>query len=618
MRDLSELGSFAAEAIKNDTVSFIAWQRDGSIITVNPPFYELTGQSQEQVEKELWPGKFTTQESKAHILAGMDDQDLGREARKQEVSIVRADGTLLPVELIINRYQPAGGPVPIYYAFITEIVERKRSIRELAEKEELFRALSETALAAVLLVQNNRVIYANPEAMEMVGYSSDDLKNIYYWDLIHPDFKDEIIKYGDLLLHGKSLPARFEIKFVRKDGEERWCDVSVGPVVYKGKMSGVITALDITERKKSDLALKESEEKFRVLSELSPMAIFMYQGTKLIYANLTATMFTGYSREEIVQKDFWEMVHPKYKDMVRQYGLARQRGEPVPAEYEIEYITKDGELRWAQFTAGQIEYLGKPAGIVTAIDTTERKHYEIALADAKAQAELYVDLMGHDINNMNQASLGFLEMATDKLLATGYLSEEDLQLITNAVDSLKSSSSLIDSVRKLQKEKRGGLAPVVIDVTRILGDVKSQFSAVPGRNININYSAQSHCKVRANELVRDVFVNLVGNAIKHSSGDLTINIFVKSVAEQGQLFCRIDIDDTGPGISDERKQAIFQRSVRDQSKLTGKGLGLYLVRTLVDDYKGRIWVEDRVPGDYSKGARFVVLLPAVADSATNN
>ena len=312
------------------------------------------------------------------------------------------------------------------------------------------------------------------------------------------------------------------------------------------------------------------------------------------------------------------MIHPKYKDMVRQYGLARQRGEPVPAQYEIEYITKGGELRWAQFTAGQIEYLGKPAGIVTAIDMTERKQNEIALADAKAQAELYVDLMGHDINNMNQASLGFLEIASDKLLTTGSLTVEDLQLITNAVDSLKSSSSLIDSVRKLQKEKRGGLEPIVIDLNRILGEVKDQFSAVPGRNVRITYSAQFHCKVRANELIRDVFVNLVGNAIKHSSGDLTISIIVKSVAEQGQLFCRIDIEDTGPGISDERKQAIFRRSVKDRSKLTGKGLGLYLVRTLVDDYKGRIWVEDRVPGDYSKGARFVVLLPAVADCAMNN
>ncbi|WP_424358073.1 PAS domain S-box protein [Methanocella sp. MCL-LM] len=609
MRDLSELGTFAAEAIKNDMVSFIAWQRDGEIITVNPQFYRLTGRGPQFVEREVWPGNFTTLESKAHILAGMDEQDMGREAHRQEETIVRSDRVHLPVELIIHRYQPDGSPVPIYFAFITDITERKRSISALTENEELFRVLSETALAAVLLVQNNRFIYVNPKALEMIGYSSDDLQDMYYWDIIHPDFRKEVKEYGDLLLHGQSLPARFELKFVRKDGEERWCDVSIGPVVYKGRMSGVITALDITERKKSDLALKESEEKFRVLAELSPTAIFMYQGTRLVYANPTASQFTGFSQEEIVQKQFWEMVHPRYREMVRQYGLARQRGEPVPSQYEIQYISKSGETRWAQFTAGQIEYLGKPAGIVTAVDMTERKQGELALSEAKAHAELYVDLMGHDINNMNQASLGFLEIISDKLESTGSLSRADLQLIASAVESLKNSSSLINSVRKLQKEKRGGLKPILTDVNRMLAEVKEQFSAVPGRNVSITFSSDYHCTVQANELLKDVFVNIVGNAIKHSQGDITINIYLKPAAELEQLFCRVEIEDNGPGISDEKKKAILQRSVQDRSKLTGKGLGLYLVRTLIDDYGGRIWVEDRVSGDYTRGCRFVILLP---------
>ena len=81
------------------------------------------------------------------------------------------------------------------------------------------------------------------------------------------------------------------------------------------------------------------------------------------------------------------------------------------------------------------------------------------------------------------------------------------------------------------------------------------------------------------------------------------------------MFCRVEIEDNGPGISDEKKKAILRRSVQDRSKLTGKGLGLYLVRTLVDDYGGRIWVEDRVPGDYTRGCRFVIMLPISKSTA---
>jgi signal transduction histidine kinase len=118
--------------------------------------------------------------------------------------------------------------------------------------------------------------------------------------------------------------------------------------------------------------------------------------------------------------------------------------------------------------------------------------------------------------------------------------------------------------------------------------------------------------VLANELLRDVFVNIVGNAIKHSRGNIAINVSLSVEQRQGTHFCRVDVEDTGPGIPDDRKKVIFDRMGSDRTKLLGKGLGLYLVKTLVDDFHGKVWVEDRVPGDYEKGARFVVLLPAAA------
>jgi signal transduction histidine kinase len=114
----------------------------------------------------------------------------------------------------------------------------------------------------------------------------------------------------------------------------------------------------------------------------------------------------------------------------------------------------------------------------------------------------------------------------------------------------------------------------------------------------------------ANELLRDVFSNLVGNAIKHSTGPLAINIDLTCTPESNEHFCQVAIEDNGPGIPDTMKEQIMgphRRITTGQSR----GIGLYLVRTLIDDYQGKIRVEDRIKGDHKKGTRFVVSLPAV-------
>ncbi len=111
----------------------------------------------------------------------------------------------------------------------------------------------------------------------------------------------------------------------------------------------------------------------------------------------------------------------------------------------------------------------------------------------------------------------------------------------------------------------------------------------------------------------DVFTNLIGNSVKHSQGDLTVNIRVDEAADDGVKYCRVDVEDDGPGIPDQLKSTLFDRLNLTTTRAKGKGFGLCLIKMLVDDYHGKFWVEDRVAGDYTKGARFVVLLPAVEE-----
>ena len=114
----------------------------------------------------------------------------------------------------------------------------------------------------------------------------------------------------------------------------------------------------------------------------------------------------------------------------------------------------------------------------------------------------------------------------------------------------------------------------------------------------------------ADELLYDVFANLVDNAIKHCCDvPPAVDIRLETADMGGRKFCLVSVEDNGPGIPDDLKKAIFERMRRGDTKAKGSGLGLYLVRTLVESYGGRVWVEDRVQGDRSRGSRFVVMLP---------
>ena len=252
--------------------------------------------------------------------------------------------------------------------------------------------------------------------------------------------------------------------------------------------------------------------------------------------------------------------------------------------------------------------------MATLFDITNRKQAEKELSEAKDQAELYLDLMGHDISNFNQIALGYLELANDVIITDGKIGEALKELIEKPITALKNSSKLIDNVRKLQKMRTKDLRLSRVDVCNVISKIKDHYTQISGRDITINYVPPDECLVVANELIDEIFTNLVENSIKHSPQDkpLVIDIVQSEVCEDGKEYDRISVEDNGPGIPDEIKEKLFRRYYRGQTMARGKGLGLYLVKTLVEDFNGKVWVEDRVPGDKAQGAKFVVMIP-VAD-----
>jgi len=336
-----------------------------------------------------------------------------------------------------------------------------------------------------------------------------------------------------------------------------------------------------------------------------------YDDGRIVTCNPPFVELTGYTREEMDDMEWpWDFTTPKTFEMISKsidtlkHGLKTYRHEGV-------CIRKDGTTVPIDIAVHRhYDPTGKFLFHYSFIsDISKSKKFEEALIAAKAQADLYIDLMGHDIRNMNQASMGFLEMA----ISHPHDAQEK-ELMNKALDAINNSSRIIDNVRKLQRVQLHELKYEPVEVCKVLSEVRSAHVEMQIKPVTINMTPGCKCFVNANALLQDVFLNLVTNSIKHSTGPVTIDIIVLDMYEGDRHYCKVVVQDNGPGIPDELKRKLFARHQHGPTKAQGSGLGLYLAKILVEDFGGRIWVEDRVPGDYTKGARFVVVLLALENN----
>ncbi len=162
------------------------------------------------------------------------------------------------------------------------------------------------------------------------------------------------------------------------------------------------------------------------------------------------------------------------------------------------------------------------------------------------------------------------------------------ELLERPRDVLLRSARLIDNVRKLQKLREGLYPNKPVEIVRILADVLTEYDAVPGKSLALYTHGNVLGYVEANELLYDVFSNLVSNAIKYSGSHARVTINLELVQECCGNYYRVSVEDNGPGVPDSFKLKVFNRLLRGDAGAKGMGLGLCIVKTLVDSFQGRV------------------------------
>ena len=179
------------------------------------------------------------------------------------------------------------------------------------------------------------------------------------------------------------VPAEFSFAIRAPFWQEPWFMAAAGGVFLA--IALLVRSLRsrrrelVVERRRRETEVRKNEKKFHTLADTISAAAFIFRESRIIYANPAAEAMVEYTREELLGMDFSRVIHPDFKELARQRGLGRQRGETVPDRYEVKIITKTGEARWVDFTAGMIDFDGAPAVLGTAFDITERKSAEEAL-----------------------------------------------------------------------------------------------------------------------------------------------------------------------------------------------------------------------------------------------
>jgi len=599
-------------------------------------------------------------------------------------------------------------------------IERRNALQALGESEEHYRLLAEQVHDGIFILQENRFVFVNSLISGITGYSKDELLSMDFLDLVHPDDRTYIRGIADRRARGELVPDVYELRIVRKDGSVRFAELAVSPIVYRGRYAAIGAGRDITERKKAEEALRESqqmlseamdlaqlanweydvnggvfifddrfyamfgttaereggnrmpadvyarefihpddraalreemekaqkstaahyvaqrehrivrrdgeirhvvvrievskdaqgqvvkargvnqditdrkkaeealresEQHYRSLAEQVHDGIFIYHGNRFIFVNSLICQLTGYPKDELLTMDFFDLVHPDDRTYVRGIAERRARGEKVPDVYELRIVRKDGAVRFAELALSMISFRGSYAVLGAGRDITERREAEEALRQANRKLTMLNSITRHDILNQLTALLGYLAFSKEDITdprILEYIEKED--------QAAKAIRSQIEFSRNYQEI--GTQEPRWQALSEVIGAGIRQLER-DGVAIDADVDG---VEVFADPLLEKVFYNLMENSLRHGEHVTRMNFSCRKT-ESGLV---VTYSDDGAGITAKDKKNLFKRGFGKHT-----GLGLFLSKEILA-ITGITIAENGEPG---KGVRFEITVP---------
>jgi PAS domain S-box-containing protein len=270
-----------------------------------------------------------------------------------------------------------------------EIAERKRAEEALRESEAKYSSLVERGNDGIIILQDGVIKYANSKMVQMVGYTVEETMNKPFINYVSPEHREFVIDRYRKRTAGEEVPVRYEFDIIAKDGKAVNVEVNASLLEYKGTIADMAIIRDVTERKRAEEALRESEEKFSKGFYSSPdiMSIVNLENNKFIEANDSFTRYTGYTRDEVIGHTSIELgiwANPEERDRI----VRTLHDQGRVSNEEIHTRNKSGEIHIGIFSAETIHIGGELYSITVIVDITERKRAEEALRESEEKLRL--------------------------------------------------------------------------------------------------------------------------------------------------------------------------------------------------------------------------------------
>jgi len=326
---------------------------------------------------------------------------------EQDADLIKKDGTIFRASVRMNfldSEEPAQGTITA----VMDVSERRRIEASLIESEGKYRVLIEKALEGIVVAQDGRLRFVNRTACQIIGYGPEEVMDRPFVEFIHPEDTQMVLDRHRRRLSGEQLISRYSFRIVRKDRALIWVEIDSGLIQWEGRPGALFFMTDITERRRIEDELLQSQQWYQSLVENSFDGIFVQKGKEIIFANSQLYRMLGYEPGELEGMDHWLVYHPEYHHLTRTRALARMRGEEIDQQYEVVLQRKDGSTFHGEISAKAIEVKGQSGVQVWVRDVTQRRKAEevqrrLATAIEQADEAIVITDSEGNINYVNPA-----------------------------------------------------------------------------------------------------------------------------------------------------------------------------------------------------------------------